>query len=221
MKGYQMEKLRVLLADDHAIIRDGLKQILADTADLAVCGEAANGNEALQLVREQEWDVIVLDISMPGRSGLDLIRLLRDEKPKLPILILSMHHEEQYAVRALHAGASGYLTKESDADLLLQAVRRVARGGVYVSDNVAQLIARGVMPAASELPHTTLSDREYQIFHRLVLGQGLTDIAKELSLSVKTISTHKTRILQKMSMTNISELIRYAVAHHLVTSTDV
>ncbi|MBD5803373.1 Response regulator UvrY [Azoarcus sp. Aa7] len=216
-----MEKLRVLLADDHAIIRDGLKQILADTEDLAVCGEAANGSEALQLVREQEWDVIVLDISMPGRSGLDLIRLIRDEKPKLPILILSMHHEEQYAVRALHAGASGYLTKESDADLLVQAIRRVARGGVYVSDTVAQLIARGLMPAASELPHTTLSDREYQIFHRLVLGQGLTDIANELSLSVKTISTHKTRILQKMAMTNSSELIRYAVAHHLVKSTDV
>jgi len=216
-----MEKLRVLLADDHAIIRDGLKQILADTEDLAVCGEAANGNEALQLVREQEWDVIVLDISMPGRSGLDLIRLIRDEKPKLPILILSMHHEEQYAVRALHAGASGYLTKESDADLLVQAIRRVARGGVYVSDTVAQLIARGFMPAASELPHTTLSDREYQIFHRLVLGQGLTDIANELSLSVKTISTHKTRILQKMAMTNTSELIRYAVAHHLVKSIDV
>ncbi|SIR46837.1 two component transcriptional regulator, LuxR family [Aromatoleum tolulyticum] len=216
-----MEKLRVLLADDHAIIRDGLKQILADTEDLAVCGEAANGNEALLLVREQEWDVIVLDISMPGRSGLDLIRLIRDEKPKLPILILSMHHEEQYAVRALHAGASGYLTKESDAELLVQAIRRVAHGGVYVSDTVAQLIARGLMPAANELPHTTLSDREYQIFHRLVLGQGLTDIANELSLSVKTISTHKTRILQKMSMTNTSELIRYAVAHHLVKSTDV
>lgn len=216
-----MEKLRVLLADDHAIIRDGLKQILADTDDLAVCGEAANGNEALLLVREQEWDVLVLDISMPGRSGLDLIRLIREEKPKLPILILSMHHEEQYAVRALHAGASGYLTKESDADLLVHAIRRVARGGVYVSDTVAELMARGLMPAASELPHTTLSDREYQIFHRLVLGQGLTDIANELSLSVKTISTHKTRILQKMSMTNTSELIRYAVAHHLVKTTDV
>ncbi|NMG28574.1 response regulator [Aromatoleum evansii] len=216
-----MEKLRVLLADDHAIIRDGLKQILADTEDLAVCGEAANGNEALQLVREQDWDVVVLDISMPGRSGLDLIRLIHDEKPKLPILILSMHHEEQYAVRALHAGASGYLTKESDADLLVHAIRRVARGGVYVSDTVAELMARGLMPAANELPHTSLSDREYQIFHRLVLGQGLTDIANELSLSVKTISTHKTRILQKMAMTNTSELIRYAVAHHLVKSTDV
>ncbi|NMG43902.1 response regulator [Aromatoleum toluvorans] len=216
-----MEKLRVLLADDHTIIRDGLKQILADTDDLAVCGEAANGNEALLLVREQDWDVVVLDISMPGRSGLDLIRLIHDEKPKLPILILSMHHEEQYAVRALHAGASGYLTKESDADLLVHAIRRVARGGVYVSDTVAELMARGLMPAANELPHTALSDREYQIFHRLVLGQGLTDIANELSLSVKTISTHKTRILQKMAMANTSELIRYAVAHHLVKSTDV
>lgn len=216
-----MEKLRVLLADDHAIIRDGLKQILADTDDLAVCGEAANGNEALQQVREHDWDVVVLDISMPGRSGLDLIRLIHDEKPKLPILILSMHHEEQYAVRTLQAGAAGYLTKESDADLLVRAIRRVARGGVYVSENVAELMARGVMPAANALPHTTLSDREYQIFHRLVLGQGLTDIANELSLSVKTISTHKTRILQKMAMSNTSELIRYAVAHDLVSSSDV
>ncbi len=211
-----MDKLRVLLADDHAIIRDGLRQILADTEDLAVAGEAANGNEALRLVREQDWDVVVLDISMPGRSGLDLIRLIHDEKPRLPILILSMHHEEQYAVRALHAGASGYLTKESDADFLVQVIRRVARGGVYVSDTVAELMARALMPATQELPHTALSDREYQIFHRIVLGQGVTEIANELSLSVKTVSTHKTHILQKMSMANTSELIRYAIAHDLV-----
>jgi len=216
-----MEKLRVLLADDHAIIRDGLRQILADTEDLAVAGEAANGLDALHMVRDHDWDVLVLDISMPGRSGLDLIRLIREEKPKLPILILSMHHEEQYALRALHAGASGYLTKESDADLLVHAIRRVARGGVYVSDTVAELMARGLMPSAHELPHTTLSDREYQIFHMLVLGQGLTEIATELSLSVKTVSTHKTRILQKMAMTNTSELIRYAIAHHLIEASDM
>lgn len=216
-----MEKLRVLLADDHAIIRDGLRQILADTEDLAVAGEAANGLDALHMVRDHDWDVLVLDISMPGRSGLDLIRLIRDEKPKLPILILSMHHEEQYALRALHAGASGYLTKESDADLLVHAIRRVARGGVYVSDTVAELMARGLMPSTHELPHTTLSDREYQIFHMLVLGQGLTEIATELSLSVKTVSTHKTRILQKMAMTNTSELIRYAIAHHLIEASDM
>ncbi|NMG74384.1 response regulator [Aromatoleum diolicum] len=216
-----MEKLRVLLADDHAIIRDGLRQILADTDDLAVAGEAANGLEALHMVRDHEWDVLVLDISMPGRSGLDLIRLIRDEKPKLPILILSMHHEEQYALRALHAGASGYLTKESDAELLVHAIRRVARGGVYVSETVAELMARGLMPSTHELPHTTLSDREYQIFHMLVLGQGLTEIATELSLSVKTVSTHKTRILQKMGMTNTSELIRYAIAHHLSEASDM
>ncbi|BAL26319.1 response regulator transcription factor [Azoarcus sp. KH32C] len=216
-----MEKLRVLLADDHAIIRDGLKQILADTEDLAVAGEAANGHDLLHLVREQAWDVLVLDISMPGRNGLDLIRLVREEQPRLPILILSMHHEEQYAVRALHAGASGYLTKESDADLLVHAIRRVARGGVYVSDTVAELMARGLMPTTNELPHTSLSDREYQIFHMLVMGQGLTEIANELSLSVKTISTHKTRILQKMAMANTSELIRYAVAHNLVEAGDL
>ncbi len=216
-----MNKLRVLLADDHAIIRDGLRQILAETEDLAVAGEAANGQEVLTQLRERDWDLLVLDISMPGRSGLDLIRLVKDECPHLPVLILSMHHEEQYAVRALHAGAAGYLTKESDADLLLHAMRRVAAGGVYVSDKVAELMARGLRPVSSELPHKLLSDREYQVFSLLVQGHGLSDIATELSLSVKTISTHKTRILQKMGMSNLSELVRYAISHRLVEVDDL
>jgi len=210
-----MEKLKVLLADDHAIIRDGLKQILADTEDLVVAGEAANGLEVMQQVREKDWDVLVLDISMPGRSGLDLIHMIKDEKPDLPILILSMHHEEQYAVRALHAGASGYLTKESDGELLVAAIRRVASGGVHISDKVAELMVRGTRHTSDALPHTLLSDREYQVFNRLVMGQGLTEIGTELSLSVKTISTHKTHILQKMNLSNTGELIRYALAHHL------
>ena len=216
-----MTKLRVLLADDHAIIRDGLKQILAETDDLGVAGEAANGIDALHMVREQDWDLLVLDISMPGRSGLDLIRLVKDEKPRLPILVLSMHQEEQYAVRALHAGAAGYITKESDSELLLYAMRRVANGGVYVSDKVAELMARGLRPVGTALPHTRLSDREYQVFALLVQGHGLTEIGLELSLSVKTISTHKTRILQKMEMSNLSELVRYAIAHHLVEADDL
>jgi len=211
-----MEKYKVLLADDHAIIRDGLKQILADTDDLEVAGEAGNGVEVLNQVRQRKWDVLVLDISMPGRNGLDLIHLVKSEQPDLPILILSMHHEEQYAVRALHAGASGYLTKESDAELLVSAIRRVAAGGVHISDKVAGLMVRGMRPSADIPPHTLLSEREFQIFTMLVSGAGLTEIGAELSLSVKTISTHKTHILHKMNMDNVAELIRYAIAHDLV-----
>lgn len=215
-----MEKISVLLADDHRIIRDGLRQILADTDDLAVNGEAANGIELMQLVREKEWGILVLDISMPGRSGLDLIRMVKDEKPLLPILVLSMHHEDQYAVRAIHAGASGYVTKESDSDLLVSAMRRVAAGGVYISDKVAELMVRGVRPNVEPLPHDLLSDREFQVFNMLAAGMGLTDIGGALSLSVKTISTHKTHILQKMNLANTAELVRYAIAHQLAQPSD-
>lgn len=210
-----MEKISVLLADDHRIIRDGLRQILADTDDMVVLGEAANGIEVMQLVREKEWGILVLDISMPGRSGLDLIRMIKDEKPSLPILVLSMHHEDQYAVRAIHAGASGYVTKESDSDLLVAAMRRVAAGGVYISEKVTELMVRGVRPNVEPLPHDLLSDREFQVFNMLVAGVSLTEIGSELSLSVKTISTHKTHILHKMNLANTAELIRYAIAHRL------
>jgi two-component system invasion response regulator UvrY len=209
------EKLKVLLADDHAIIRDGLKQILADTDDLVVAGEAANGVELMQRVRDQDWDVLVLDLSMPGRGGLELVHMIKNEKPELPILIFSMHHEEQYAVRAFQAGALGYLSKESDSELLVAAIRRVARGGVYLSDKVAELMVRGIRPATAALPHSLLSDREFQVFNLLVQGRGLTEIGSDLSLSVKTISTHKTHILQKMGLTNTADLVRYAVAHGL------
>lgn len=211
-----MEKLKVLLADDHAIIRDGLRQILADTDDLVVAGEAANGLDVIQKVRERDWDVLVLDISMPGRNGLELIRLAKEERPELPILVLSMHQEEQYAVRALKAGAQGYITKESDSELLVAAIRRVAKGGVHISDKVAELMVRGMRPTGKPQPHNLLSDREYQIFNMLVTGRSLTEIGAELSLSVKTISTHKTHILQKMNLSSAAELIRYAVAHNLV-----
>jgi len=216
-----MEKIRVLLADDHAIIRDGLKQILADTDDLAVAGEAANGLELMQQVREKDWDVLVLDISMPGRSGLELIHMIKDEKPELPILVLSMHHEEQYAVRALQAGALGYLTKEADGDLLVAAIRRVAGGGVHISDKVAELMVRGIRPGNEPSPHNLLSDREYEVFNMLVTGLGLTEIGNALSLSVKTISTHKTHILQKMNLANTAELVRYAITHGLADHSDI
>jgi DNA-binding NarL/FixJ family response regulator len=209
-------KIEVLVADDHAIIRDGLKKILADTDDLVVAGEAANGNAALDKVRERDWGVVVLDMSMPGRSGLELIKLMKAERPKLPILVFSMHQEEQFAVRAIRAGASGYLSKEGDSDMLLPAMRRVAAGGAFVSDKVAQLLATDVSRSADCLPHTLLSDREYGIFNRIVRGASLTDIADELCLSIKTVSTHKSHILAKMNMGGQVDLVRYAIEHNLL-----
>ncbi len=213
-----MNKIEIMIADDHAIIRDGLKQIFSDTDDIVVAGEAANGHEVMARVRSRDWDALVLDMSMPGKNGFDLIRQIKTEKPALPILILSMHSEEQYALRALRAGASGYLTKESDSELLTAVIRKVAAGGVYVSAELAEQMARERMPNVDHKPHTLLSEREYQVFLMIVAGQGLTTIADLLSLSVKTVSTHKTRILQKMGMSNATELVRYAIANGLVDS---
>ena len=208
-------KLEVLVADDHAIIRDGLKKILADTDDLIVAGEAANGSAVLEKVRARDWSLLMLDISMPGRNGLELIKLVKAERPKLPILIFSMHHEEQYAVRAIRAGASGYLSKEGDTDLLLPAIRKVAAGGIFISPKVAELLAGDIAPHESRLPHTLLSDREFEVFNRIVRGFGLTAIADELSLSVKTVSTHKSHILAKMNMSTQVDLVRYSIEHGL------
>ncbi len=209
-------KIEVLIADDHAIIRDGLKKILGDTDDMVVAGEATNGTQALEKVRERNWDLVVLDLSMPGRSGIELIKLIKSEKPKCPILIFSMHPEEQYAVRALRAGASGYLSKEGDSDLILPALRKVAAGGVYFSAKVAELLVSEAAPHAEALPHKRLSDREFQIFDRIVRGKSMTDIANELSLSIKTVSTHKSHIMTKMAMSTQVDLVRYAIAHHLL-----
>jgi DNA-binding NarL/FixJ family response regulator len=208
-------KLEVLVADDHAIIRDGLKKILADTDDLVVAGEAANGIAVMEKVRARDWNLLVLDISMPGRNGLELIKLVKAERPKLPILIFSMHHEEQYAVRAIRAGAAGYLSKEGDTDLLLPAMRRVASGGIFISPKVAELLAGDISPQSARLPHTLLTDREFDVFSRIVRGAGLTAIAEELSLSVKTVSTHKSHILAKMNMATQVDLVRYSIAHGL------
>jgi DNA-binding NarL/FixJ family response regulator len=208
-------KLEVLVADDHAIIRDGLKKILADTHDLVVAGEAANGSAVLEKVRARDWSLLVLDISMPGRNGLELIKLVKAERPKLPILIFSMHHEEQYAVRAIRAGAAGYLSKEGDTDLLLPAMRRVASGGSFISPKVAELLAGDVSKYGTKLPHTLLSDREFEVFSRIVRGFGLTAIAEELSLSVKTVSTHKSHILAKMNMSTQVDLVRYSIEQGL------
>lgn len=212
-------KIEVLVADDHAIIRDGLKKILADSGDMVVAGEAANGNAALEKVRERDWGVVVLDMSMPGRSGLELIKLMKAERPRLPILVFSMHQEEQYAVRAIRAGASGYVSKEDDSDMLLPAMRRVAAGGAFVSDKVAQLLATDISRTGDTPPHTLLSDREYGIFSRIVRGASLTEIADELCLSIKTVSTHKSHILTKMNLAGQVDLVRYAIEYNLLDPT--
>jgi DNA-binding NarL/FixJ family response regulator len=209
-------KIEVLIADDHAIIRDGLKKILADTDDMVVAGEAMNGAVALEKVRERDWGLVVLDLSMPDRSGIELIKLIKAERPKCPVLIFSMHPEEQYAVRALRAGASGYLSKEGDSDLILPALRKVAGGGVYFSAKVAEILVSEATPHKEALPHLRLSDREFQIFDRIVHGMSMTDIAHELFLSIKTVSTHKSHIMAKMEMTTQVDLVRYALAHQLI-----
>ena len=212
-------KFEVLVADDHAIIRDGLKKILADTDDLIVAGEACNGNAVLEKVRERDWSLVVLDLSMPGRNGLELIKLIKSERPKLPILIFSMHHEEQYAVRAIRAGASGYLAKDGDSEMLLPAIRKVAGGGVFVSPKLAELLAVDVSPNGHNQPHTLLSNREFEVFSRIVRGISLTEIAEEFSLSIKTVSTHKSHILGKMNIANHVDLVRYAIDRNLLDFT--
>ena len=206
--------IRVLLADDHQIVRDGLRRILAGQADLEVAGEAADGDEALALVRANDYDVAVLDLSMPGLSGLDLVKRLKLEKPKLRLLVLSMHAEQQYAVRALKAGASGYLTKDSASAQLIGALRKVAAGGVHVSEAAAA----GLVSAASGdgPPHARLSDREFEVLKLLAGGASPTDIARQLHLSVKTVSTHKTRLLEKLGLGGTAELVRYALEHKLL-----
>lgn len=212
--------IRLVLADDHTIVREGLKQLLGAAGDLQVVGEAQNGHEVIERIRELDFDVLLLDMSMPGKSGIELIRQVHAEKPKLRILVLSMHEEHQYAVRAIRAGAAGYLTKESASRQLVDAIRKVAAGGAFISSEVAQQLALGAMPGASGPLHATLSDREFQIFQLIASGKSVSDIAERLNLSVKTVSTHKSNILQKMNMSTQAELIRYALTHRLVDDAD-
>lgn len=207
---------RILIADDHTIMRDGLKQILADYSDIEVAGEAGDGTEALQKIRQQEWDIVILDMSMPGKSGIELLKQIKTEKPALPILVLSMNKEEQYAGRALKAGASGYLCKDSASSQLVCAIRKVAAGGIFISPEAAEKMAlRTIVTKSDAPPHTLLSDREYQIFELIIAGKGVTEMADILSISVKTVSTHKTRIMQKLSRPTVAELVRYAMEHGL------
>lgn len=207
--------IRVLLADDHAIVRTGLKEILESTGDIVVAAEATNGHEALAMVRQGDFDIAVLDLSMPGRSGIELIKLIKAERSKLKVLVLSMHSEEQYAVRAVRAGASGYLTKESAADELVAAIRRIAGGGAYITPETAERLVLEAGAGREGLPHTRLSNREYEVFRMIVSGVSVSEIANKLALSVKTVSTHKARILEKMGMSSQADLVRYAVKHKL------
>jgi two-component system, NarL family, invasion response regulator UvrY len=208
--------LRVLIADDHAIVRAGLKQFLAEVPDITVAGEAGSGTEALELIRQGEWDVVLLDIAMPDMTGIDVLKRLRHDKPDLPVLILSIYPEEQYAVSMLRAGASGYLTKESAPEQLEQAIRKVATGHRYVSPALAELLALEVGGDAGRPAHETLSQREFQVFSKLAAGKAVSEIAGELCLSVKTISTYRARILEKMGMKNNAELTYYAIKNHLI-----
>jgi len=210
---------RILIADDHAIMRDGLKRILDATPDLKVVDEAEDGDQVMVKVRGNTYDVVLLDMSMPGKSGIELIKWIRSAKPDFAVLVLSMHEEEQYAVRAIRAGASGYVTKDSASLQLVTAIRKVAEGGVYISQDVAEQIALNLKPKGEEDPHQSLSDREFEVFLLIVEGLAVSEIAERLHLSVKTVSTHKARILEKMNMESVAELVRYAMTHHLIDDT--
>jgi len=207
---------KVLIADDHTLVRKGLRQILLESGAVKVADEAKNGKETIAKVSANLYDVVLLDISFPGRSGIDVLKQVKSLRPKLPVLILSMHPEEQYAVRALRAGAAGYLTKESAPDELIEAIQKVARGGKYITASLADKLAAEIGEPSEELPHERLSDREYQVMCMIASGKTVKEIGGELNLSVKTISTHRARILQKMNMKNSAQLTHYAIKYKLV-----
>jgi hypothetical protein len=210
------EKIHVLIADDHAIVRQGLKQILSETTDLFIAGEADDGSEAIRLARNKHWDVFLLDVSMPSRNGIDTLKQLRKEFPRLPVLMLSMHSEEQYAVRAIKSGAAGYLTKQSAPELLVTAIRQVASGKKFISPTLAEQLAAAISDDGDKMPHERVTDREYQVLVRIASGKTLTLIAEELNLSVKTVSEYRKRLLDKMRLDTTADLIRYGLEHGLV-----
>lgn len=212
--------ITVILADDHTLLREGLRRLLEHAGDISVQGEAGNGDEAMQLLAQRKWDLLVLDMSMPGRDGVDLIRHIKNSHPEVPILVLTMHGEQQYAIQAIKAGASGFLTKDSAAEELVQAVRKVAGGGRYLSPSLAENIAFDRQRKNNALPHLLLSDRELSVFRHLASGLDNSDIAKRLFLSVKTVSTYKSRILVKMDLRNQTDLVRYAIRHRLIDDQD-
>ncbi|GAU07243.1 response regulator transcription factor [Burkholderia stabilis] len=212
--------IRVLIADDHALVRDGLRHILQNASDFEVAGEACDSASTIALIRGTDAHVLVLDLSMPGRNGIELIKQIRDEQPALHILVLTMHAEQQYAVRAFRAGASGYMTKESASAELVAALTKIAAGGVYVSLTMAEQFAQSLNEPTDLLPHQRLSDREFDVFRRVTTGQSISEIAQALRVSVKTVSTYRTRILEKMQMPNDTALVRYAMRHNLFDDPD-
>lgn len=213
-KGEKM--IRILIADDHPIVRQGLKQILSEEPDVETFGEASNSQEVLELVRKQDWDIVVLDITMPGRNGLDVLKEVKNLRPKLPVLILSIHPEDQYAKRVLKAGAAGYMTKESAQEELIKAIRKILGGGKYISPTFAEKLAFDLGAKTEKPLLETLSDREYQVMIMIASGRTISQIAQELALSVKTIGTYRTRILEKMKMKTNAELMNYAIRNKLV-----
>lgn len=208
--------MRVIIADDHAIVRRGLIQILAEEDQLLLAREAENANEVFKLLREDDWDIIILDISMPGKSGLEILKEVKQEHPKVPILVLTSHPEEQYAIRVLKAGAAGYMTKESAPEHLVEVIRKITRGGKYISPTLAELLADTIGKNLEQAPHESLSDREYQVLCLIASGKTVGEIAAELSLSVKTVSTYRARILEKMMFKTNAELTHYALRNNLI-----
>lgn len=209
--------IRIVIADDHLILREGLRQVCLDAQDIEIVGEAADAAETLAHVQGGAFDLLLLDLSMPGNSGLELVRRVRELAPALPILILSMHEPEHYAVRVIRAGARGYLSKDSSGLQLLDAIRKVASGRPCISDEIAEQFVLDAMPAVSDYPHKQLSAREFEVFNRLIGGATPTEVAKALGLSVKTVSTHKTNIFQKIGVVSLAALVHYAVAHRLIS----
>ena len=208
--------IKILIADDHTLFREGLKHIMAEYTDLIVADEASNGQEVLEKIWNNDYDMVLLDITMPGMTGLEALKQLKNDKPKLPVLVLSMHPEEQYAVRVIRAGASGYLRKESAPDELITAIRQISQGRKYITPSLAEKLAFVVEADSEKAPHDILSDREYQVLRMIAEGKTVKYIAKELSLSAKTVSTYRTRIMEKMKMKTNAELMHYVIKHRLL-----
>src|SRR2546428_4925892 len=208
--------IKVVVVDDHAVVREGLKRIISENPGMAVTAEASDGFEAMHVIASTPCDVVLLDITMPNKSGLDVLKELHAQSPRLPVLVLSMHAEDQYAVRVLRAGAAGYITKESAPAKLVQAIRKVVRGGKYVSPTLAERLVYDLGTETKKAPHEILSDREYQVLCMIASGKTVTQIAEELALSVKTISTYRVRLLEKLKMNNNAEMTRYAIKEGLV-----
>jgi DNA-binding NarL/FixJ family response regulator len=208
--------IKVLVADDHALFRDGLRRIFNETDDIEVVAEAIDGKDILKKTREHDWDIALLDINLPDINGLDILKRILSANAASCVLVLSMYPEEEYAIRAIRSGASGYLTKDSPTDQLINVIRRLAKGGKYVNPELAEKLLFNPIMDSERLTHTTFSDREFHVFKLIVTGESLTSIANKLSLSVKTVSTYRSRILEKMNMKNNAQLVRYAIQHRLV-----